>query len=222
MSGTPLQEIYDAFFIKSVKNWLYKEDQVFQFFKTSCGKSYKTVRNILDYILYTNEKYITIYSEFDSDVDLMIKINDNTFIVPITTEDTKISIAQNIKAEIETKYNVDELFNLIYPRLLIIDNEEMKIEIRNDLSDINVSETYNGEMIAKLGQDEIDLIAMFMLLESYYKQKSSLEVTKQHVGTKDFNKLPNKETEYKNVLQSIKNLNEEIYLFRQEFYTYKN
>lgn len=222
MLGTPLQEIYDAFFIKSVKNWLYKEDQVFQFFKTSCGKSYKTVRNILDYILYTNEKYITIYSEFDSDVDLTIKINDDTFIVPITTEDTKILIAQNIKAEIETKYNVDELFNLIYPRLLIIDNEEIKIEIGNDLSDITVSETYNGEMIAKLGQDEIDLIAMFMLLESYYKQKSSLEATKQHVGTKDFNKLPNKEAEYKNVLQSIKDLKEEIYLFRQEFYTYKN
>ncbi len=139
MPSTPLQEIYDAFFIRSGKDWFGKEDQVFQFFKTACGKSYKTVRNSLDYILYENEL-----------------------------------------------------------------------------------ESYDGEMIAKLDQDEIDLIAMFMHLESLNKQKSALDLTKQYIGTKDFNKLPNKEVEYKNLLQSIKDLREEIYSFRQEFYTYKN
>jgi len=42
------------------------------------------------------------------------------------------------------------------------------------------------------------------------------------LGTKDFNKLIDKVAEYKVLNESIKLLEEEIFLFRQEFYSYEN
>lgn len=134
--GTPLQSVYDAFFIKSSIDYAGKESQVYQFFKTGVSKSKKTVPEDLT-------------------------------------------------------YTVDE-------------------------------ETYEGQFSDTLGQDTIELISLNMLLEEKRKRKSELDYMKQHLGTKDFNRLNDKVAEYKVINESIKNLQDEIFAFRQEFYSYKN
>lgn len=135
MAGTPLSEVYDAFFIKSNQDYFGKEDQVFQFFKTGISKSYKIVPDNLSY---------------------------------------------------------------------------------------TVDENFNGEFINIINQDTIELIAMNMLLEEKRKRKSLLDNIKSSIGTKDFNKLPNKMDDYKAISQSIKDLREEITDFEQTFKSYKN
>jgi hypothetical protein len=134
--GTPLQEIYDAFFIKSGKDYTDKEDQVYQFFKTGISKSKKTIPT-----------------------DLTYTVNPTT---------------------------------------------------------------YEGTFTNTLEQDEIELIALNMLLEEKRKRKSELDYLKTHIGTKDFNKLTDKVTEYKILNESMKDLRDEIFLLRQEFYSYEN
>lgn len=133
--GTPLSEIYDAFFIKSGKDYSSKEDIVFQFLKTGISKSYKIVPHKLTY---------------------------------------------------------------------------------------SVDEDYNGEFDELLDQDEIELIALNMLLEEKRQRKSELDYSKVYLGTKDFNKLPDKVSEHKALEESINNLEDEIFTFRQEFYSYSN
>ena len=135
MAGTPLSEVYDAFFIKSGKDYSYKEDQVFQFFKTGVSKCYKTISHSL---IYT------------------------------------------------------------------------------------VDENYDGEFIEILDQDEIELIALNMLLEEKRQRKSELDYTKSYLGTKDFNRLVDKVSEYKIISQSMKDLKEDIKDFEQSFKSYAN
>lgn len=133
--GTPLQDVYDAFFVKSIKDYTDKESLVFQFFKTAISKSYKTIPTDLTYT---------------ADID------------------------------------------------------------------------YSGNFVEILNQDDIELIALNMLLEEKIRDVSRLENNKQHIGTKDFNRLPDKASEYKIQNQSMKDLEDKIFKFRQEFYSYGN
>lgn len=48
------------------------------------------------------------------------------------------------------------------------------------------------------------------------------EARKQHIGTKDFNKLPNFKDEYDVANSMFKTNTQEILDFRQEFYSYAN
>lgn len=82
--------------------------------------------------------------------------------------------------------------------------------------------TYLGSFNEDIGQDGIELIALNMLLEEKRKRKSELDYMKQHLGSKDFNRLPDKVSEYKVLQESIKELQDEIFSFRQEFYSYEN
>jgi hypothetical protein len=131
-----LQDVYDAFFIKSSKDYTSYEDQVYQFFKTGVSKSKKTVPT-----------------------DLTYTVNETT---------------------------------------------------------------YDGSFTNTLEQDEIELIALNMLLEEKRNRKSELDYMKSYIGTKDFSRLPEKKAEYDNLQKSMKDLQDEIYALRQEFYSYTN
>jgi hypothetical protein len=86
-----------------------------------------------------------------------------------------------------------------------------------------VSADYSGNFTATLTQKDIELIALYMFLEEKRRKKSTLDnIKKDYIGTKDFNRLPNKLDEYKMLNQSMKDLQDEIFLFRQEFYSYEN
>lgn len=133
--GTPLDEAYSAFFIKSGLDYSLKGSQVFQFFKTGISKSYKIIPNDLTY----------------------------------TTD-----------------------------------------------------ENFEGEFLNILIQDEIELIALNMLMEEKRQKRSILDYAKKHIGTKDFNRLPNKVNEYKILSESMKDLKDEIKDLEQSFKSYKN
>jgi len=87
---------------------------------------------------------------------------------------------------------------------------------------IVVTRTYDGEFTNTIDQDALELIALNMLLEQKRQRKSELDYTKTHIGTRDFNRLTDKVTEYKILNDSIKDLRDEIFAFRQEFYSYEN
>lgn len=223
--GTPLQDIYESFFIKANEDFTYKEDQVFKYFTTAIGKSYKTVPSKLDFNLNKNEVILTVFENLEVPNTIFLNLNEHSYEIPISSEDN-IEIANIIKTQIENDFNVN-IKLAKYPRLVISSKDGGEISygvsVLDDFNlDIEVSNSYNGQMNSTLGYDEIELIAMFMQLENYIKIKSELEQLKMHIGTKDFNKLPNKKVEYDNINTSIKDLESRIFKFRQEFYSYRN
>jgi len=136
--GTPLQEIYDSFFIKvSDEDFTLKKSIVFQFFKTALAYSYKNTKHSLTYILTDEEEFI-------------------------------------------------------------------------------------GSMDEILNSDEIELISLYMKKAYIEYLLKPLTRLKNRLGTKDFNKLPDKADEYKTYSIMKKDLNQEIEDFKQQFYSYTN
>jgi len=223
---TPLLEAYDTFFIKAGRSYLYKEDQVFQFFKTGISKSKKTVPYDLSYNVHEDNMIITVYSQVEFDGDIEIVINSNTYTIALLTTDTKEDIINKIKLAIQNDWTFDVSY-ITNPRIKIskLNIDIINVQI-NDIDDTNVfivaNRTYDGEFIGTVEQDALELIALNMLLEQKRQRKSELDYTKTYLGTKDFNKLIDKVAEYKVLNESIKLLEEEIFLFRQEFYSYEN
>ena len=223
--GTPLLEAYDAFFIKSGKNYLYKEDQVFQFLKTGISKCKKTVSYDLSFTAYEDNMVITVYNVSESDGNIQIEINSDIYTIALLTTDTKVDIINKIKTAIINDWTVDVSY-ITNPRIKIT---KLNVDVINikiiDIGDTNVfiiaNRTFDGEFINIIEQDALKLIALNMLLEQKRQRKSELDNIKQHLGTKDFNRLPEKVGEYKILEQSMKNLEDEIFSFRQEFYSYK-
>lgn len=86
------------------------------------------------------------------------------------------------------------------------------------LEDIN---TYEGEFIDTLDQDEVELISLYMLHAHKRRRKEYLEAQETLLGTKDFKQLPDKVRELTELRQGMKDLKEEINEFKQEFNTYK-
>ncbi len=82
-------------------------------------------------------------------------------------------------------------------------------------------ETYDGEFIDTLDDDEIEYLALRMLYEHNRRRLQYLISLQQLIGTKDFNKLPDKVVEMKALQLSQKDLQEEIDSFKNEFNTYK-
>lgn len=227
MANTPLQEAYDAFFIKAGKgNYLYKEDQVFQFFKSAVSKSVKTVKNSLSYKVYQDNVLITVFNICEFDGDIEITINSNNYIISLLATDTKIDIVNKIKSAVESDWDIDVSY-ITNPRIKITKNgiETIEVEIK-DVGNTNVylvsNRSFEGEFEKEINQDAIELIALFMLMEQKRQRMSELDGIRQDLGTKDFNKLPKYSDEYKNLNQSIENLKDEIFEFRQEFYSYEN
>jgi hypothetical protein len=82
---------------------------------------------------------------------------------------------------------------------------------------------YEGEFIDVLGQDTIELITLFMTKELYRQTVDKYTKMKQYIGTQSFNKLPeNPAKSLSEASKHFKEISDEIYLFRQEFYSYKN
>lgn len=82
-------------------------------------------------------------------------------------------------------------------------------------------ESYNGNFVEILDDDEIELMAMQMKYEHYYRKEAYLLAQKRELGTKDFEKLPNKKQELDGIQNSLKLLKVDIEDLKQEFNTYK-
>ena len=225
--GTLLQKIYDKFFIKvSDVDFTYKQDLVYEFFETAVGYSYKTTPHDLSYTLYSNNAVLIIYDVIENSGDITLQINSDTYTIALLNTDTKFQIATKIKSTIEVNYTVvlDDIEN---PMLTITKplTDNIVVTFTNtDNTNLNliISKTYDGIMNNDLDIDEIELISLNMkkaYLEYLLKPLSRLQTT---IGTKDFNRLSNKVDEYKVYSLMLKDLNEEIEKFRQEFYSYTN
>lgn len=228
---TPFQEVYDAFFIKEPdENFLYKQDKVFQYLKTGIAYSYKTVNSTLDYKLYLDNSILIIHNKANIDGNIKIIINKNEYIINVLATDTLQDIAEKIKFSIDIDWNVCLDINNSFPIIKVtgecgcLDNiiNTNFHDVSNTGIETMVTRTFDGEFINTLGQDEIELISLFMKKEHLRRKINPYIALKQYLGTKDFNKLPEKSSQYKIISQSIKDLDEEIRSFRQEFYTYKN
>jgi len=225
--GILLQKIYDKFFIKvSDVDFTYKQDLVFEFFETSIGYSYKTTPHDLGYTLYSDNAVLIVYDVIENSGDITLNINSDSYTISLLDTDTKLEIAIKIKSAIISDYNID-LDNIEYPMLTITKPLTDNITLTfTDTDNINVnliiSKTYDGITINDLDIDEIELISLNMkksYLEYLLKPLSRL---KKQIGTKDFNRLESKVDEYKVYSLMLKDLNEEIEKFRQEFYSYTN
>lgn len=225
--GTLLQKIYDKFFIKASDiDFTYKQDLVYEFFDTAIGYSYKTTPHDLSYTLYSDNAVLIIYGLVENSGNITLNINSDTYTIALLDTDTKLEIATKIKSAIDSDYTVI-LDDIEYPILIITKTDTDIITlIFTDTDDTNlniiVSKTFDGIMLNDLDVDEIELISLNMkkaYLEYLLKPSSRLLSS---IGTKDFNRLPNKVEEYKVYSLMLKDLNEQIEEFRQEFYSYTN
>lgn len=89
-----------------------------------------------------------------------------------------------------------------------------------DELELEQEETFDGYFNENLDDDEIEFLALRMLYENNRRKQQYLISLKQLIGTKDFNKLPDKVSELKALQQSMKDLQEEIDSFKNEFNTY--
>jgi hypothetical protein len=225
--GTLLQKVYDKFFVKaSDDDFTYKQDLVFEFFETAIGYSYKTTAHDLGYTVYTNNSVLVIFSTLEVSGDITLGINSNDYTIALLSTDTVLEIANKIKTAIQADWTVI-ITNGLYPVITITksgvdDITTTFIDAGSTNINILVCRTYDGIMDEDLDIDEIELISLNMKkahIEYLLKPLSRLQI---NIGTKDFNRLPNKVEEYKVYSLMLKDLEEEIQKFRQEFYSYSN
>ena len=81
---------------------------------------------------------------------------------------------------------------------------------------------HRGRFNSEIGYDTIELLSMFMVQAYYQRKYTYLIGEKQHIGTRDFNKLPDKAKELSSVVSALANWDSKIYEFRQEFYNYSD
>ena len=225
--GTLLQKIYDKFFIKaSDEDFTYKQDLVFEFFETAIGYSYKTTPHDLGYTLYSDNAVLIIYETVTNSGDITLNINSDTYTIALLSTDTLLEIATKIKSAIVLDYTVD-LDDTEYPMLTItktgVDDIVVTFTDTDDtFLNLVISKTFDGIMDEDLDIDEIELISLNMkkaYIEYLLKPLSKLQ---KAIGTKDFNRLSNKVDDYKVYSLMLKDLENEIKDFRQEFYSYAN
>jgi hypothetical protein len=222
---TYLQDVYDSFFIKTENDYSEKQDKVYQLLKVGIGKAGLSTPEILAYKVYTNNSVITIYNVALNNGNITITINSVSYIINISSLNTRLEIANAIISKIKSDWTVS-LTNVNYPMITItksgIDVITTSFSDTDTTGiDIEISKTYDGEFSNELTQNTIELIALYMRQEELKKSFAELEVLKQHLGTKDFNRLP-ENIEYKSVQMLKNNIEDEIYSFRQEFYNYSN
>jgi len=225
--GTLLQKIYDKFFIKaSDVDFTYKQDLVFEFFETAIGYSYKTTPHDLSYTLYSNNAVLIVYGLVENSGDITLQINSDTYTIALLNTDTKLQIATKIKSAIEPDYTV-KLDDIENPMLTITKSLTDNIALTftdTDNTNLNliISKTYDGITIYDLDIDEIELISLNMKKAYFEYLLKPLSRLKTTIGTKDFSRLSNKVDEYKVYSLMLKDLNEQIEVFRQEFNSYSN
>lgn len=225
--GTKLQEIYDSFFSKTDDDFTYTPDLVYQYFKKANGYSYKTVPEDLTYSLNTNNISLFVEQIASKAGNITLKYSNKSYTVSILTTDTLINIADKIVAQIGTDFTVATDYSNSFPIIYVSkDNTDLTsfsfIDTDNTSCVVIISQSYDGEYVETLGEDSIELLSLFMLREHYNKFVMKFGKQREYIGTKDFDKLPNLKNKYENTKETLDSINDQIFEFRQEFYTYKN
>ena len=80
---------------------------------------------------------------------------------------------------------------------------------------------YEGYFVEKLGSDEIELLALWMIYEWNRKRQQKLLGQKRSIGTRDFNKLGSLSDELKSINFTMGQIMGEINALKNDFNTYK-
>ena len=80
--------------------------------------------------------------------------------------------------------------------------------------------TYEGTFTDTLTQPDIELISLYMVREYYRRPLSLFTNKKQHIGTSDFNKLPNLKEAYVIAKSMYNDADAEVDKYKHEFYSY--
>ncbi len=83
------------------------------------------------------------------------------------------------------------------------------------------SEEYEGCFTDNLDDDEIELLALWMLYEWNRKRQQKLIGQKKQIGTKDFNRLENVPDKLRVINYTMAQIMNDINALKNEFYTYK-
>lgn len=84
----------------------------------------------------------------------------------------------------------------------------------------NGSNQFDGYFIDNLNEDEIELLALWMLYEWDRREQQNLLKIRQDIGTSDFNRLPDKVAKLRAVNETLKTTKEDITDLKNEFNTY--
>jgi hypothetical protein len=216
--GTLLQEVYDSYFAKVPnEDFTYKSDLVFQYFKAANGYSYKTVPEDLSYSINTNDVVLYVSSVATTDGDILISIGSNTYTISVLIDDSLIAIANKIKNAITTGYIISTDYTNNYPILTIktANTTDMLsasfVDTGNTNAVVNITKTYDGSYNNTLGVDSIELIALFMASQHYNAKLTSFFSIKQHIGTQNFNKLPNIKDQYDLIAAKANSIDDDIF-----------
>lgn len=228
MMGTPLQEVYDSFFIKVPEDFTYKNDMVFQLFKAGYAKSYQMTSSTVKYSISQDSGNLVLYSTAQEDGKIQIYLNEENMIeVELSVDNTKDDIAKAIRDGINNTENFTAIIKFIENPIIEIKNTEedgivnlLFVDYDGTKVEIAELESYAGYFDTLVHQDYIELIALNMALEFHRRNLYALQAEKQHIGTKEFNRLPEKSREMSVALNSIENLIAEIEMFKSDFQTY--
>lgn len=226
---TPFQVILNNFSSIMDEDLLGQEEQIFEWFKTAIPSVKKSVNNTLGYKVYTNKVGIYLYTSDDTLLEsgnIKLKLNNDEYIISLTENMTLLEIANVIKTSIlSVNYDV-EILNYNY-RILIEITDKINDVLNVSLDDIGSAnllyyfiEQYDGEIEDELEYDVIQLLANYMKLYNKQKKLAFYSGLKRDIGTKDFNKLPNKKQEMEAVKIEIKQIKSEISDLRNELYEY--
>ncbi len=83
-------------------------------------------------------------------------------------------------------------------------------------------EEYEGNFLEDLLEDEIELLALFMLYEWNRREQQKLRAQRESIGTSDFNRLPRKTEQLTSINIIMKDIKEEINELKNNMYSYKN
>lgn len=83
------------------------------------------------------------------------------------------------------------------------------------------SDEYEGCFADNLDDDEVELLALWMLYEWNRKRQQKLIGQKNQIGTKDFNRLENAPDKLRVINYTMAQIMNDINALKNEFYTYK-
>jgi len=154
-------------------------------------------------------------------------VDADAYPVPVLITDSLINISGKIVSAIGSNYTVHTSYSNTYPILTVtkLDNGIITGSfVDTDITgvDVSISKTFNGAFSSVLGQDSIELLALYMKREYYRKIVAKYEKIKKSMGTKDFDKLNDMANDLKAAQSSFESMSDEISSFRQEFYSYAN
>ena len=217
--GTPFSEVFLDFETNMTGVKLTgRETMVFQAFKRSVARCEKITQTNLSYLLNNKIFYFKLYELSNIDDNIVFTINENEYEILTFITDTKDIILDTILNEIINDYPLSRLSN---DGLIIRSSESIDVKLI-DVGNhtIILQGEYDGIFNNDIPQSDITLIGIGMTKEWFDMQHSKVALERNNMGTKHFDKDPDRKKQYDGMIERSSYWNDEFFKYRQEFYTF--